>query len=292
VAAKKPAAKKPAAKKPAAKKPPANLGRREPIRATFSVLPKLTVQAFRFTSDAGRNTTSSFMTELSASDLAGLVVVPVERVIGKTKLDQRLTSEWDRQLIPFEDDEVDRLGLLQPVIVSGRNGWVEHNDQIEVFEEAFVLDGARRLETLALYDPDCIVRVMVVLGLSIEEEIEARKFCEGGGESVTRVEFVDRFDSPTPRLVIGDWPVDLEILSDPFVVPTTHSYVPVLLVRRDEADQNEHVIVSARSLFFPLEDIRVRRGTLVGTRVRLFKDGDYKAAPYMLYQIGESESES
>ena len=84
----------------------------------------------------------------------------------------------------------------------------------------------------------------------------------------------------SPRLVLSTKRETFKITKDPFVTHTRLGYTPAILVRRPEAGQQEHVLISAKSISDPVEDIRQRHGTLIGRMISIRKTGTNSKDPF------------
>lgn len=214
------------------------------------------------------------MAMLSLAELRSHVAVPVERSSGPSELLQVVVDGWTRNLLPRDEG-----GVGGPLVLSSRSNWLLQGKTIEIFERAYVLDGAQRLE--------CLLRgavaskalpFVVVAGLDAHGELALRS--NFSPQADTRTETVERVDTATPRLKIDHRWATVIFDSDPFVVPTRRGYAPAVLVRRPQAPHAEHVLAGAKSLSAILEEIRNRHGTLRGVRVRIRKQGRASTAPY------------
>jgi hypothetical protein len=89
---------------------------------------------------------------------------------------------------------------------------------------------------------------------------------------------------PDRIVVTTDW-VDLEILSEPYVVSTIRGYAAMLDVRELESGSLHGLYAGARSLSQVLEQLRATQRTLVGMRIRLRKDGEGQYAQYEMLRL-------
>ena len=90
-----------------------------------------------------------------------------------------------------------------------------------------------------------------------------------------------------PRLKVkANW-IEIQILTDPFVMKTFLGYTAAVLVETPIEDGKHNLLVSAKSLSDLLEPIRQRRGTLIGLNVRVRKAGQERISPYELEELSD-----
>lgn len=82
------------------------------------------------------------------------------------------------------------------------------------------------------------------------------------------------------HLRVGSEWVALELLTDPFVRFANRRFLPAVEVEVLETGEQLLWYVAASSLAVPLEDVRLSRGTLKGTRIKVRKTGSDRLAPY------------
>jgi hypothetical protein len=90
-----------------------------------------------------------------------------------------------------------------------------------------------------------------------------------------------------PHLRVGPEWSEIQLLTDPFVIYRRDRYLPVVLVEELATEQKHVLFISAVSLGQCLESIRVRRGNLVGTNIRLRKKGEERFSGYELEELAE-----
>ncbi len=251
-----------------------------PIRATIDVRPRLTFSIMRCDNSILPRTKSA-IAKLSLASLVAHVAVPVQRRVNKvTTLTQETAPEWDRQLVV--DHRLGCPSFTSPVLVSSRERWHIQGDTIDIFDRAVVIDGAKRLEAAFAYPSIGDIPVVIICGLTPRAEFSLRQQIEDGLTSPTRIVTRERVGTTAPRLSVGeDW-VEVEVCSDPFVVPTFLGYSPAILVRRPAACHSEHLLIGAKSLATELESFRCKHGTLIGARIKTRKEGPKVTAPYLL----------
>ena len=261
-----------------------SVGRRSlrAIKGKLSAAPRVMINSLRC-DGAIVPKKKSVLASVGPEQLLRHVQVPVSKKSAAANLRQTTDSEWKRQL---DDIDPSHPCFVPPVIISARSGWNLKDDTIEVFDRAVVVDGARRLEAALSGKFQDDVPIMVIFGLDVGGEKKLRNQIHSQGSSTLVIE-TERFDSITPRLVVDDLPVDLEVQSEPFVMPTARGYAPAILVRRDNAPTAEHLLVGAKSLSGPLETIRTETGSLKGSRIEVRKESAERSA---LYQVQKSKT--
>ncbi len=257
---------------------------KSPIRATLNARPRLTLPVMRCDNSILPGTKTA-LAKLPPSKLAAHVVVPVHQALDKTTLSQETAPLWDRQLVT--DPKLGPPSFSSFILLSSRDRWRLREETVEIFDRSVVIDGARRLEAAYSYPSMGDIPVAVIFGLQSSSELSLRKQIQHSHATTTLLETRERFDTTAPRLSIGEKWVDVNLCSEPFVVPTKLGYSPAILVRRPAASHSEHILVGAKSLALELQSIRRAQGTLIGTRVLICKQGPEKTAPYLL-QVQET----
>ncbi len=227
--------------------------------------------------------TSAALTSVSLQDLDRLCVAPVATETPDTVLRQRVVAGWDRSLRVDHQGEVAR--FWSPVVLSCRGAWSIQKKTVSAVDVAQILDGARRLELLLRSGQDLLVPVLVVGGLTEEDELTARQSLRDGRVE-SQVEIRERVDTPLPRLVLSSEAVVMEVASDPYVVPTARGYTPAIDVVT-VGMKKHHILLGASSLAKPLEELRLRRGSLVGLVVEVFKTGDDRTSPFSVRAVSQ-----
>lgn len=207
-------------------------------------------------------------------EIAQYLNAPVRSFAHGRWLAQSIIEGWDRILQPWGN-----LEIPLPVIVSSRTNWTLSGSNLEVFAEAYILDGACRVESLLEGDVDVDLTFIALLGLGEIEESSLRQDLFTGAPT-TNHDSGQRCGTDTPRVrLLTAW-VPLTFASEPFVVPTSRGYAPAVLVRRRGMTQHEHILIGARSLAEPIEVLRLEFGCLEGIDVRIRKCGDAATSPY------------
>lgn len=251
-----------------------------PIRATLNAKPRLIFPVMRCDNSVLPRTTTA-LAKLPLPALAAHVVVPVQKRMHKTTLLQETAPAWDRHLVTNRD-----LGsphFSSPVLLSSRDRWHINEETSEIFDRAVVIDGAKRLEAAFAFPSMQDIPVTIVYGLNSDIELSLRSQLQNSYTSTARIEIRERIGTTAPRLTIEDDWVDVELCSDPFVVPNSRGYSPAILVRRPAAHHSEHLLIGARSLAVELESLRCNHGTLLGAHISVRKQGPERTAPYLLH---------
>ena len=251
-----------------------------PIRATLHAAPSLTFPVMRCDNSALPQTITA-IAKLSLNALAAHVVVPVQQRTHKTTLLQETAPVWDRHLVT--DSDLGSPHFSSPVLLSSRDRWHLTEETAEIFDRAVVIDGAKRLEAAYAFQSMQDIPVMIVYGLNSDSELFLRRQLQESYTSTARIETRERVGTTAPRLTIEeDW-IDIELRSDPFVVPTRRGYSPAILVRRSPAAHySEHLLIGAKSLAIELESLRCNRGTLLGSHISVRKHGPERTARYVV----------
>jgi len=93
--------------------------------------------------------------------------------------------------------------------------------------------------------------------------------------------------SDLPRVRVNTQWLEIQILTDPFVVKTTLGYSPAVLVETPSEGDKQIFYVSAKSLSNLLEPIREKRGSLVGLNIRVRKAGQESISPYEVEELAD-----
>lgn len=249
------------------------------IRGNINPEPRLSVKVIRCDNSVVPNAQTA-VAKFLLEDFAAHVVVPVHQKSNANNLLQETAPSWDRQL--HINAHLGSPHFHSPILLSPRNGWYLKGQNVEIFERARIVDGAKRLEAAFHFREPKEIPVTIVLGLNPDEELELRRQILSNGAPTIHLETRERIGTTAPRLTIEDMWIDFEIQSDPFVIPTSRGYTPTILVRRKSSRYTEHVLVGARSLAQVLETLRSKHGTLVGVQVSVRKNSPERTSPYIL----------
>lgn len=242
----------------------------------INILPRSTFAIMRCDNSIRPNTRSAIAT-LPLKDLAAITLVPVQNRIEGVNLRQKTDSSWDRQLVT--NRQLGCPDFSSPVILSPRNNWHFDDIKAEAFDQAIVVDGAKRLED-AFNEPSIDkIPVVILFGLEPTDEISIWQKIHSGQVVSTSVETRVKFDTTSPQLKIGQEWTEVEFKSDPFVKPSEYGYIPIILVQRPH-NTVEHLPVQAKTLSKGLERFRDESGTLNGVKVEIRKSGPGRMATY------------
>ena len=252
----------------------------KPVRATAQVRPAYELTSF---SPGSNNGTHYAVGVIPLRMLINCTVVPVTELSTRTELQETLDEDSMRTLVGFRPDASESAPLVQ-VVLSSRELWRQSGDTLQMFGNAAVIDGAKRLcwyVDRGLMETE--IPFVAYTSLSLQEEILLRESSLLGDVKTTestsgRV----RVGTDTVRLQLGEQWVEFTCESDAFVVATRMGYTPAIHVRRRSGAPIEHLLVQAKSLSVPLEGWRALNGTLIGARVRVRKSGPQRTDPYEL----------
>ena len=174
--------------------------------------------------------------------------------------------------------------VLPTAVVNARRRWLFDREQsaLHVYDSAAAIWGQ---EVLAAYGQawaasgiDRRVAVTVVDVSQAEEKLLYETL--RGDRPQAQIPNVPRYS-----LKISTNPMDLEIQTEPFVVPGRRGYSPMVIVTEAGSDREHGLYVSAASLTLALEGIRERRGSLIGVRVRISRESSSPYAPYEVEEL-------
>ena len=248
-----------------------------PLRATFKVDPSLVIAASTHESLIWPDTASATFV-VGVEELRAHTVVPVAQTYGESHLTQTSAEGWQRILDP--SDSAEEVSFHPPVLLSPRTNWHLSSNSIEVYNNAFIIDGAHRLEAALRSSQPLKALATAVFGLDPASELLLRNRSDSSNNSAVRVITQQKFDTSSPRLKIDETLLRIELRSEPFVMPAAFGYVAAILATCEGSDEIFHLIVGARSLTEPLEELRTRFGALHGIRIAVRKAGPERSAPY------------
>jgi hypothetical protein len=216
--------------------------------------------------------------------LLASILVPVKQITSGCSVTQTVLRGWDRCLnVPVNIRY--SAWFFPPVLISARAAWHYVRDKLQVFDRAYLIDGALRLEAASRLGAVTHIPGLILFDLTEEDEVAVRSELlqlQGPTQIKSTIETVERIDTATPRLEIKEQWIRIKMESDPFVVPTARGYAPAILVRRPQAIQREHLLIGALSLATALEAIRRKYGSLKGRQVAIRKCTSEKTAPYLV----------
>jgi len=89
------------------------------------------------------------------------------------------------------------------------------------------------------------------------------------------------------HLKVGTEWVEIQVLTDPFVVYRHDKYLPAVLVEESASESKSILYVSAKSLAECLEPLRATRGALVGLNIRIRKKGEEQFSQYEIEELAD-----
>lgn len=254
-----------------------------PRVATFKPKPRM-VNAAADCSGAFMDGITSAFSMFEVDNLVRWVVAPVARRTRGCHLRQSWVDGWTRSLDRVPDTRLDEL-YFPPVLVSARGAWHMASNQLELFDRAYILDGAKRLEAAVRASRRKLVPVVVLLGLNPSGELALRRELQMENGESKETALPAEVGTATQRIDIGTRWTSMSLESDPFIVPTARGYAPAVLVRRSGRAPREHLLIGARSLSLPLEAIREEGGTLLGRKVRVRKESVARTSRYLVEEV-------
>jgi hypothetical protein len=89
----------------------------------------------------------------------------------------------------------------------------------------------------------------------------------------------------SPTLKVGTEWMEIEIRSDPFVVPTRFGYAPVVEVELLREGKVYTWFIKAASIAEKLEPVRMAHGSLEGVQVRVCRETAEQTAKYLIEDV-------
>lgn len=242
-----------------------------------SMHPRLVIESVSYPTDEDFRNKPAYFAVLPVEELLLSSVAPVERTAESGPVKQTVQEGWSR-VMAFPERLINP--FFPPMLISARDRWHWSGKELEIFDDGIILDGAHRLASAATFGKPMLIPIVVVFGLSDEEERAVRQGISRESTEEASLDPLPRVDTSTPRLEIKDRWVLVEVESDPFIIPTGLGYAPGILARRRGAQQRQHILIGARSLALPLEEIRTARGSLIGVHIKVRKQSLARSAPY------------
>lgn len=242
---------------------------RQPLKGRVDVLPRMVL--------AAKGDSSFAVASADASKIINFLIVPVIEVNKKMKSSQEVRDGWDRVLKEVDFSETPK--GAKPLIVSARKNWKLYQDQINIIEAAYVLDGAKYLEYLQRSKEIQAIPLIVLFDKKEEEELLIRnKISESGTFSIHDIK--NKVGTDAPRMTIGETWREIKIVSDPFVIKTAMGYTAAINVIESKTNTIHHIIVGAKSLSNELEIIRNKLGSLSNIQIKIRKQSSDPKSPY------------
>jgi hypothetical protein len=235
----------------------------------------------------------AFVVQVRSSRLAQMTYCPLEVITTLKGIRCRTLDGY--QAAPSAERIADLVRLLRaptppvmpPPALSARGRWLAEprgeKTEIHVYDAAAIVTGH---EAIAAYDrlwtedrTEWQVWVWVWLDLPEEREKATYEALRESQQSMPRPK------RPAASLKVSTTPVQLEIVSDPYIAVSPFGYAPVVSVRELPSGEEHRLFVSAKSLGVRLEEIRARRGSLAGARIELAKDSESQYARYVVDEL-------
>jgi hypothetical protein len=168
---------------------------RQPLKGRVDVLPRMVL--------AAKGDSSFAVASADASKIINFLIVPVIEVNKKMKSSQEVRDGWDRVLKEVDFSETPN--GAKPLIVSARKNWKLYQDQINIIEAAYVLDGAKYLEYLQRSKEIQAIPIIVLFDKKEEEELSIRnKISESGTFSIHDITRILREKTKNGQLEIPE----------------------------------------------------------------------------------------
>jgi hypothetical protein len=242
---------------------------RQPVKGRADVSPRMVLQA--------KGDSSFAVATADASKIINFLIVPVIQVNKKMKSSQEVRDGWDRVLKDVDFSETQQGS--KPLILSARKNWKIHQDQINIIETAYLLDGAKYLEYLQKSKNIKNIPLIILFDKTEDEELSIRKkISESGTFSIHDIK--NKVGTDAPRMTISEVWREIKIISDPFVIKTGMGYTAAINVLETKTNTIHHIIVGAKSLSNELELIRSRIGSLSNIQMKIRKQSSDPKSPY------------
>ncbi len=244
---------------------------RLPLRGRAEVLPRMILQA--------KGDSSFAVASSDVTKLANFLITPVIEINKKAKSKQELREGWDRVLKKIDFSET--IPGDKPLLVSARNNWTLYQGDINIIENAYVIDGAKYLEYLLHNDTSLYIPIVVIFNRSEEQELLIRNKINGG-TTFSINDIKNKVGTDAPRLTINEFWREIEIVSDPFVIKTSIGYTAAINVIELKTNSIYHIIIGAKSVSNELEIIRNKFGSLANIKMKIRKQS---SDPKSIYEI-------
>lgn len=213
----------------------------------------------------------------SPSDIAPFLIAPVIEINKKSTLHQEVRDGWDRV---FKKTDFSNSNI-KPLIISARKNWNLFNDELNIIESAFIIDGAQKLDYFLIKKIQDPIPLIIFFNKTEKDEMLIRRAINGGS-SFSIHDIKNKIGTEAPRLTIDNSWKDIKILSDPFVIKSAFGYTAAINVLDKKSNIFCHIIVGAKSLSNDLELIRLKNETLVGVDIKIRKES---TDPKSIYEI-------
>jgi hypothetical protein len=244
---------------------------RPAIKGRADIVPRMTIPA--------RGDSLSAVAFVDALKISNFLISPVIEVNKKAKITQEVRDGWDRVIKESDFSNADSAG--KPLIVSARKKWNIYQDEINIIEKAYLLDGSKYLEYLLQTDKLVNLPMIVLFNKTEEEELIIRRQISGAS-TFSIHDIKNKVGTDAPRLAIDENWAEVTIISDPFVIKTGMGYTAAINVLAMKSNAIHHIIVGAKSLSNELEIVRTKNGSLVGVALKIRKQSTEQKSLYEL----------
>jgi len=216
---------------------------------------------------------------VDACRISNFLIAPVIEINKKAKTSQEVRDGWDRVIKEVDFSNTDPGG--KPLIVSARRKWNIYEDEINIIEKAYLLDGSKYLDFILQNDNSVNVPLIVLFNKTEEQElIIRRQISEASTFSIHDIK--NKVGTDAPRLTIDENWSEVRIISDPFVIKTGMGYTAAINVLEIKSNAIHHIIVGAKSIGNELEAVRIKNGSLVGVALKIRKQSTEQKSLYEL----------
>jgi hypothetical protein len=224
--------------------------------------------------------TESFAVAISnAAEISKFLISPVIQENKKSKLVQQVRDGWNRVIKRIDFSNVNP--GTKPIIISARNNWTLFENNINIVEQAYILDGSKYLDYLISEKNSVTIPLIVVFHKTEKEELVIRQNISNA-DTFSIHDIQTKLGTEAPRLTVDvNW-VEVSVASDPFVIKTSMGYAAAINVREIKSQGIFHIIVSPKSISNELEVARQRDGSLVGMNFKIRKKSPDKTSLYEL----------
>ena len=232
---------------------------------------------------------------IASDQLPSITFLPMVSTTENPYLEERTQDGYQREpsqerMERFADYvEANPDTMVPPVVLSGRGRWTwearsANRGALCVYDAAAVIDGQHRIGGYS-----CLAKsgrlsreVDFILIPNLDLASEKRYYVSLNAMQVGMA----RTHTALSRLKVStDW-ITVELLSEPFVVPSYLGYGVMVEVLELDSDRLYGIYVNAKSLASALEELREESGSLIGIRLRLKKDNPDRFAPYVIESMG------
>jgi hypothetical protein len=213
-------------------------------------------------------------------DLVNCVSIPTPVISGELpRLHECLRTDWP----PIDPDISEPAGRYGPIYVSAGKAWVRGDTRLEVFDRAVVLEGRARIA--AAVRSGAPLSAIVFFNLDEDQELRHRRALVST-HSAARTAFPEATRASDRIVVTYPNTQNLLVRSDPYVIATVRGYACAIDVSPLRSpNEMFYVLCSPRSLATPLEELRRREGSLIGSLVQISRQGPRRTDPYLVTEL-------